>query len=205
MSSTRNLSSHEHQLIGDIIGDSFSDDPVNRWTFGDSGDLPYFYAHAAKHLYLKRGYGHVMSDGKGGSLWLPPGEKKHIPLWRIIGVALSMVRHGGLGSLIRGLKVDSALAQAKPTQPHYYLFSIGARQGCLGQGIGKKLMLEGLAQADAAGMPAYLESSKEVNVPFYRRFGFEVIEKIVPAEGCPPLWLMWREANVDKNKANKTG
>ena len=56
-------------------------------------------------------------------------------------------------------------------------------------------MAAGLKRVDAAGMPAYLESSKKANVPFYQRFGFEVIEKIVPAKGCPPLWLMWRAQN----------
>ena len=43
------------------------------------------------------------------------------------------------------------------------------------------------------GDPADPKSSKQVNVPFYRRFGFEVIEKTQPPKGCPPLWAMWRE------------
>jgi hypothetical protein len=54
-------------------------------------------------------------------------------------------------------------------------------------------MEQGLESVDLAGMPTYLESSKEQNVPFYRRYGFEVIDRFVPTKGCPPLWLMWRE------------
>ncbi len=42
-------------------------------------------------------------------------------------------------------------------------------------------------------MPAYLESSKERNVPLYRRFGFEVIEEHRSKVGSPPIWRMWRE------------
>ena len=39
-----------------------------------------------------------------------------------------------------------------------------------------------LAVADAAGMPGYLESSKEINIPIYKSFGFEVTGEIKLAE-----------------------
>jgi hypothetical protein len=42
-------------------------------------------------------------------------------------------------------------------------------------------------------MPAYLESSKEKNVPFYERNGFKVRERFEVPNGGPPIWLMWRE------------
>ena len=49
-----------------------------------------------------------------------------------------------------------------------------------------------LERCDAEGLPAYLESSKERNVPFYRRHGFEVREEIHFGPGGPPMWPMWR-------------
>jgi predicted GNAT family N-acyltransferase len=105
-----------------------------------------------------------------------------------------MIRYSGFKSIPRGLAVDNALAKAKPSKPHYYLFAIGCRSTQRGKGNGGTLMQAGLERADVENMPAYLESSKESNVSFYQRFGFEVIEKIIPTKGCPPLWLMWRES-----------
>ena len=50
-----------------------------------------------------------------------------------------------------------------------------------------------LDHCDAEGTPCYLESSKERNLAFYRRHGFEVVEEVLlPGDG-PPLWTMWRE------------
>lgn len=194
MTELRDLSIGEHRLIGDIIGESFADDPVNQWIFRSKKSIANFYGMVAKKLYLQKGYGHVMKDGSGGTLWLPPSVKKLIPLWNSMDIAASMIWHGGVNAPFRGMGVDDALAEYKPTDSHYFLFAIGVRPSLQRRGIGTKLMEIGLEQADSEGMPAYLESSKKSNVPFYNQFGFEVVEKIHPGNGCPPLWLMWRDA-----------
>lgn len=148
----------------------------------------------AKKLYIKRGFGHVSEDGTGGALWLPPGIPKDIPIWNNIDIIASMLRHGGLTSLKNGLDIDAVLLKHKPAAPHYYLFAIGTLPENQGQGIGSRMIEAGLKIADDANMPAYLESSKYSNVPFYQRYGFEVTEKVSAAPDMPPLWLMWRPA-----------
>jgi ribosomal protein S18 acetylase RimI-like enzyme len=158
--------------------------------------MKHFYSLSAKKLYLPRGFGHVMQDGSGGSLWLPPNVKKHIPLQNSMDIAYGMIRHSGLGSIFRGMAFDDALGKKHPAEPHFYLYAIGARQGMQGKGIGGQLMEAGLEQADAQNMPAYLECSKEQNVSFYQRYGFEVVEKCTPTKTSPPMWLMWRNANM---------
>lgn len=193
MTTVRNLSIGEHAIIGDIIADSFADDPVALWVFGGQSGIKHYITKIAKKHYLQKGSGYVMDDESGGALWLPPGIKKKLPLIKSIDIALPMIKHGGFKSIPRGLFVDNALCHVKPDTPHYFLFAIGTRSTKQGKGIGGKLMEAGLEQVDLAGMPTYLESSKEANIPFYRRYGFEVIERFVPTKGCPPLWLMWRE------------
>jgi len=155
----------EHQLIGDIIGESFADDPVNSWVFGPRESISRYYSLLAKKLYLPQGFGHVDSQSVAGSLWLPPGTKKEIPLFRSLDIAVSMIRYGSFKSIYRGLALENALSKKVPVEPHFFLFAIGTRPDEQGE-----------------------------NIAFYRRFGFEVMEKIIPAEGSPPMWLMWREA-----------
>lgn len=189
----RGLASDESDLIGSIIGRSFADDPVNQWVFGGASGLKSFYEAQARKLYLKKGFGIVTDNEMAGALWLLPRISKQIPLWNSLDIAASMIRHGGFGSLIRGLKVDASLAKHKPKTPHYYLFAIGALPEGQGKGYGGRLMEAALKTVDEAQAPAYLESSTLNNVPFYRRYGFKVIEELVPAPNAPSLWLMWRE------------
>lgn len=182
----------DHRLIGDIIAHSFADDPVNVWIFGKHISMRNYYTAMARKLYLQQGYGHVI-ENNGGTLWLPPNISDHIPLVNSLDIAASMIRHSGLNSLIRGMTVENELSRKKPKEVFYYLFAIGCRPGQQGRGFGASLMQAGLERADIEQVPAYLESSKESNLPFYRRFGFEVIERVSPGKDCPPLWLMWRE------------
>ena len=70
---------------------------------------------------------------------------------------------------------------------------LGDRSRGPGQGIGSALMRPVLDHCDAEGWPAYLESSKERNVPFYARHGFEVVKELPLPRGGPSIWTMWRE------------
>ncbi len=182
----------DHKLSGGIIAESFADDPVNLWVFGAEKAMRPFFTQVARKLYLASGYGHRAGDD-ACTLWLPPGVAKHIPLYRSLDIAASLIRNSGFAAVSRGMKLDAALDAHRPTQPHHYLFAIGARPSGQGKGLGTALMLAGLERVDESRMPAYLESSKESNVPFYQRFGFEVTRELTPTGDCPPLWLMWRE------------
>ena len=58
-----------------------------------------------------------------------------------------------------------------------------------GEGIGSALLRHRL---DAVRGAAYLESSKQENIPLYERFGFELRDPIRVPDG-PELWPMWRK------------
>lgn len=190
----RPLEAGEHELIGRIVATGFADDAVNLWAFGGTGAMKPAFTTMAKYLYLKRGFGHVTADGLAGTLWLPPGAKKGYGLGNL-SLGTSILRHGGVGALKNSLAIDAFMAQKRKAHPpHYYLFAISVDPNLQGKGIGGALMREALSQIDAAHMPAYLENSKERNIAFYQNCGFEVLEKAVPAKGCPPMWLMWRQA-----------
>jgi GNAT superfamily N-acetyltransferase len=91
----------------------------------------------------------------------------------------------------RALALNRAAAEAHPGEPHWYLGILGtdpAHQGC---GVASALVKPILEQCDADGVPAYLESSKRDNIPFYERHGFRVTGEVQVDDG-PTLWPMLR-------------
>ncbi len=66
----------------------------------------------------------------------------------------------------------------RPREPHWYLATLGTDPDRQGKGLGSTLMESMARRIDESGLPAYLESSKERNVSFYARFGFEVVDEL---------------------------
>jgi ribosomal protein S18 acetylase RimI-like enzyme len=97
-------------------------------------------------------------------------------------------------SLVVGLRYTLAMEKARPNDEHWYLCLLAADPMAWRRGIGTSLLEPSLASHDEDGLPCYLETQKEDNLAFYRRFGFEETERLTPARGGPTLFTMTRPA-----------
>ena len=107
---------------------------------------------------------------------------------------LSMLVRSALvlrGRARAGLELGRTLEAVHERRPHWYLAIVGTDPVHQGHGIGSALLAPVLEQCDREGSLAYLESSKEVNIRFYERHGFEVTQEVrIP--GGPVMWPMLR-------------
>lgn len=75
---------------------------------------------------------------------------------------------------------------------HRYLAMMGVAPEWQGMGWADELMAPVLAECDAKGEAAYLESSTPQSIPLYERNGFEVIAKGHYRNATEDLHFMWR-------------
>ena len=182
-------------LLVEILSNSFEHDPVMNWVIPSTTLYSDFFRLIIRDIYVPRGIVHVEETGRGASLWLPPGERFELPpQWALLQMLGQLVLRKGLRPLARMREQSALFAQYRPREPHFYLQFVGCKQEHQGEGVGSALLKHGTRLCDEQAMPAYLESSNELNVPLYLRHGFEVIAHAPVGTEGPRAWFMWREA-----------
>jgi ribosomal protein S18 acetylase RimI-like enzyme len=170
---------------------AFASDLMMRWSFPD----PDRYFAIARDFIDAFG-GHAVEYGSADeagdfasvALWLPPGV---VPNGEIMGTIMEAPsppdRMRESAGLVEQVK------RYHPHEPHWYLPLIGTDPAHQGKGYGSALLAHAVKRCARDGLPAYLESSNPANVPFYERFGFEVIGEI-QSGSSPVLIPMLRKA-----------
>jgi GNAT superfamily N-acetyltransferase len=192
----RRATEADAERVIEILALAFYDDPTWSWAFPDPGRRP-DQLRVLWSLFVRSAlpYGWVWmtEDGGAASLWIPPGRPE-----------LTAEDEARVEPMLRemlGSHADAVLTlldrfeDSHPRdEPHYYLSFLGTHPDHRGQGKGMGLLAANLAEIDAEGMPAYLESSNRANDRRYARLGFEVIGEFSAPDGGPTLGCMWRAA-----------
>lgn len=190
--------SNQEEAIA-LLAEAFSDDPVMNWSCNYPDSLIPFF-EITLDPFVPHGLTYLDPQHRGAAAWLAPGQALK---WSYSPANIGKVfRLGGLKGIYRILVSGAATEKHHPKEPHYYLFAIGAPGKFRGQGVGTALIRHVLQRCDNEGMPAYLENSKEANLPFYEGHGFKVIKQIRFAPSAPPLWLMWRDPVTADNSSS---
>jgi len=181
--------------VARTFGAAFAEDPVWRWLI--SGDrrtstrIGGALAGVAE-MYRRHGTCWMTPDERAVAVWAPPGRDR-VGLRQFLPAAPRFLRAMGPTGISR-LGAMTELEREHPRQPCWYLAAVGTDPAHRGKGLGAALLTPALARADRAGVGAYLEATREENLPFYERFGFRLTSTFDLARGSGPrLWLMWRE------------
>lgn len=179
--------------IGRTHTAAFRGDPIWEWLVRRpgpwNGAIDYVFRQTAAE-HLSHGSVWVTPDVTAAAVWAPPGHKPN--QFRETLAAPRMAMIFGRQSLA-GMRFLAATREVHPKEPHWYLYVVGTDPAHQGKGHGTAVIQPTLDRCDDEGLPAYLESSKESNVSYYRRLGFELQREFQPVPAGPPVWLMWRD------------
>jgi len=193
------LERSRHAEAGRVLARAFDDDPLSVYLLPDATKrarlLPWMYERVVRYASMYDGQVLTTPALDGVAAWLPPGLP-YTPAVRLMraGLGLAPFKFGlsVFGRFMAANHVERLRKQHMP-QPHWYLWVIGVEPDRQRQGAGAALLQPVLDRASAEGAPCYLETHKERNVAYYRRFGFELVTEGSVPNGGPRFWTMRRQ------------
>jgi GNAT superfamily N-acetyltransferase len=193
----RAAAADEVPKVAAALADAFVDDPV--FTFLRPGRLRpnarlrrMFEVEIEQYVLANGGTVWTTSGYDGAVAELPP-DASEMPTSATGKEALKWFWAFGT-RLPRALRVQRAMENRHPPEPHFYIRTVGVRTALQGQGVGSALMQPTLERADAAGLSTYIEASSERSAALYERLGFVHMGVFELPDGGPPVWPMRRPA-----------
>jgi GNAT superfamily N-acetyltransferase len=169
---------------------AFASDPANRWCWPGTAEFlvafPAFVRALGGRAFAAESAFEI-GGGAGAALWLPPGlEPDEAEIIAVINRTVHVSKQPDFYAVIE------QMGRHHPTFPHWYLPFVGVEPLQQGRGLGAALLQPVLQRCDRERLPAYLESTNPLNVPFYECLGFKRLGAI-QAGSSPTVVPMLRE------------
>jgi ribosomal protein S18 acetylase RimI-like enzyme len=166
-----------------VLARAFRDNPLNRAVIG-GGERRRVRANRAGvaadlPTALERARVTLARDGAAlaGVLVAKPPYRLPIPGPSMAGL-VRLLWGQGFRVARRWSEVARELSRHHPQGPLWYLATLGVEPALQGRGAGHALLRDFVAQVDAGGDGAYLETDRRELAGFYERAGFRVEQEI---------------------------
>jgi GNAT superfamily N-acetyltransferase len=184
----------------EILAAAFYNYPVFEFYFPDEHRRTRYlswYLGNVLHCAMHYGEVYTTTEISGVMMVLLPGHTE-ISIWEYIKNGfLRAPIYLGLKNYIRSMDCETFVGNTHTKimnkRPHYYLWGLVADPQQQKKGVGSALMDILIGRADAEHLPIYLETHREINVAYYKKFGFDLILSDSIPKFDIPIWCMVRE------------
>lgn len=115
----------------------------------------------------------LSDDNRACALVLYPDKKKTTIKSIMLDVSL-ILSCVGIENIKKTLNREGIIKKIQPKVPMYYLWFIGVDPEYQNTGIGSELLKEIIEDSRRKERPIYLETSTLKNLPWYKKFGFDI-------------------------------
>jgi GNAT superfamily N-acetyltransferase len=188
-------------LLTRIASEGFYDDPVMAWAMPDDGrrlgQLTTIFRGLAEDFVADRGRA-LLADAASACVWRDPSFDHHAAAEEEAAAAAAEADDDDAGpnpfspeEQARLSILTTAMHEAHPAEAHWYLNVVATLPSHRSRGLGAAVLAPTIAEADADGVPCYLESTNPRNRTLYYRHGFEDMGDIHLDDGVA-MRQMWR-------------
>lgn len=119
----------------------------------------------------------LSDDEKACALILYPDQKRTSLKSVMLDVKL-IFNCIGIANIKKAMSRESKIKSIQPKMALYYLWFIGVDPEFQGSGIGSNLLKDVIAHSEEVNRPIFLETSTLKNLPWYKRWGFEIYHEL---------------------------
>jgi len=195
----RQATSADLPRVVETLAQAFYDDPLVTWFVRDGVARADALLALFNFMVVEESpegvWLDIAGDGAAIAMWMAPGRARNADgIGNQLALLPRFLKISGLSRIIRALLVGQMLDKIHPHTPHAYLQFLACHPSSQGKGLGSALLRHRLALIDTAGIPAFLETAGQQNLPLYQRHGFDVQGEVRPSTHGPLVWPMWRSA-----------
>ncbi|MFN3404842.1 MAG: GNAT family N-acetyltransferase [Cytophagaceae bacterium] len=176
-----NAAYSDRSLIIDILTDSFDENKsVNYVVKQDRKRKERIRKLMTYSFDVSHRFGEVyLSDDKCACALIVFPDKKKMTLKSILWDAkLAFTCIGSLSGIFKVLNRESKIKATHPSVPIIHLWFIGVKKENQNKGAGSKLLKEIIEESTKMKRGIFLETSTLKNIPWYKKFEFEVYQEI---------------------------
>ena len=190
----------QRKRAAETVAAAFYDYPSLMYYFPDPKRrtrwLPW-YMGGVLNCALLFGQVWTTADVSGVLFALPPGRTRLTDADYVKGGLLAAPLAVGLRRYPRVSACEACLADTQERllegRAHYYLWGLAVEPGQQRTGAGTALLSAFFRKTDAEGLPVYLETHRESNVPYYEARGFKLLGRETVPEHSQDFWCLLRE------------
>ena len=182
-----------------VLARAFDADPlINSLVRQDgrrSARMEAFFDVMLRQLSSELSETYTTHDRAGAAIWKRETKLPVRDQLRLLPAFARIAGWARLPALLQMLQHMESMHAALLPEPHWMLHLLGVEPAQQRRGLGGLLLGPMLARCDREQSKAYLETSRALNLEFYRRHGFEVVH-VDERAGWPKVWFMIRKPEL---------